>query len=406
MPKNKLDKFHEITNQLLTGNQNTFLFFCELLAQLQGVKLEIIAKGKNPKDLNIFLEKVTLLKNSLEQENKILDEISKDSKSWQSYIKQKVNSSCKRITSINFIDRLLHVAIKLIPSFLKPTLGTLIQHDPKRLIIPNYYKLSPTPKKPPKISIVTPSYNQGSYIKDTIKSVLNQNYDNLEYIIQDGKSTDNTLEILQKYKKLLHWNSAKDRGQGHAINLGFRKTSGEIMAYLNSDDLLLPGTLNYIANYFQLHPEVDVVYGHRIIINEKGSEIGRWVLPPHNNEVLSWADYIPQETLFWRRKIWNKTGGAIDESFKFALDWDLLTRFRKAGAKFHRLPRFLGAFRVHQNQKTSSEIGKIGLEEMTRIRLQCHKKYVTNKQIFKHISIYLIKNVFFTSLFKLGIFKY
>ena len=82
---------------------------------------------------------------------------------------------------------------------------------------------------------------------------------------------------------------------------------------MNSDDLLLPGTLNYVAGYFEKHPDVDVVYGHRVLIDEYDREIGRWVLPPHDDEILSWADYVPQETLFWRRRIWDKTGAAMDE---------------------------------------------------------------------------------------------
>ena len=95
------------------------------------------------------------------------------------------------------------------------------------------------------------------------------------------------------------------------------------MAYLNSDDLLLPGALPTVAAYFAQHPEVEVVYGHRVVIDEAGDEIGRWVLPPHDDKALRWADYIPQETLFWRRSIWGKSGGRMDETFRFALDWEL-----------------------------------------------------------------------------------
>src|SRR5207302_369335 len=147
----------------------------------------------------------------------------------------------------------------------------------------------------------------------------------------------------------------------NGLNVGFEHATGEIMAYLNSDDVLLPGALNYVANYFREHPEVDVVYGHRVVIDEYDQEIGRWVLPGHDDEVLSWADYVPQETLFWRRRIWEDAGGMIDESFRFAIDWDLLIRFRDAGARMARLPRFLGGFRVHPHQKTSKEMADIGV---------------------------------------------
>src|SRR5262249_1995819 len=179
------------------------------------------------------------------------------------------------------------------------------------------------------IAIVTPSFNQGAFLERTLASVLGQQYPRLEYVVQDGGSTDGTLAVLQRYRdQLTHWESVRDRGQAHAINLGFRRTTGDIMAYLNSDDLLFPGALAFVARYFAAHPQVDVVYGHRVIIDEQDQEVGRWVLPPHEDEVLSWTDPVPQETVFWRRRVWERVGGAMDESFQFALDWDLLLRFR------------------------------------------------------------------------------
>ena len=133
----------------------------------------------------------------------------------------------------------------------------------------------------PLFSIVTPSFNQGQFLEETIRSVLDQNYPRLEYVIQDGGSTDESVKVIEKYRgRLAHAESRKDKGQGHAINLGFaHATKGDIMAYLNSDDLLLPGSLNYVAAYFERHPKVDVVYGHRVVINEGSREIARWVLP-------------------------------------------------------------------------------------------------------------------------------
>ena len=154
-------------------------------------------------------------------------------------------------------------------------------------------------------------------------------------------------------RRLAHVESVRDRGQAHAINLGFRHATGDIMAYLNSDDLLLPGALNCVGRFFAAHPQVDVVYGNRIVINEHDQEVGRWILPPHCAEALIWNNYIPQETLFWRRRIWDKVGGRFDETLHSALDWDLWLRFHRAGARFHHLPRFLGAFRIHPLQKTS-----------------------------------------------------
>lgn len=117
-----------------------------------------------------------------------------------------------------------------------------------------------------------------------------------------------------------------------------------------------------------MHPEVDVIYGNRIVIDERDRQVGRWVLPPHDNEALLWVDYVPQETLFWRRSLWDRVGGCLDESFQFAFDWDLLLRFQKAGALIVRMPWFLGCFRVHDAQKTSAAYDTLGVAEITRIR--------------------------------------
>lgn len=202
-----------------------------------------------------------------------------------------------------------------------PWIGRLHDYQARKIDIPESYFTSTCPHPAPLISIVTPSFNQGRFLERTIKSVLSQDYPNLQYVIQDGGSTDETVDILEKYDGALeHWESKKDNGQAHAINLGFQHASGEIMAYLNSDDLLLPGTLNYVARFFNTHQEVSVIYGHRVLTDEYDREIGRWVLPPHRAEVIRWIDFVPQETLFWRRSIWDKVGGCVDESFRFAMD--------------------------------------------------------------------------------------
>lgn len=287
--------------------------------------------------------------------------------------------------------------------FIHPKLGELYLYKPKQLTTPKHYNI----RSMPSISIVTPSFQHGKFIERTIKCILNQQYSPLEYIIQDGGSTDETVQILKRYSgSLSHWESNKDNGQSHAINLGFQRTTGEIMAYLNSDDILLPGTLHYVAKYFQSHPDVDVVYGHRILIDANDNEVGRWILPPHNSEVLQWADYIPQETLFWRRQIWDKVGGSLDENFQFAMDWDLLLRFNAVHAKFIRLPRFLGAFRVHSTQKTNNEITHIGLKEMDRLRKRIHGRDVDYKEINNAVRSYLKKHLLYHKLYRLGILRY
>jgi glycosyltransferase involved in cell wall biosynthesis len=253
---------------------------------------------------------------------------------------------------------------------------------------------------------VTPSFGQGAFLERTLRSVLDQDYPRLEYIVQDGGSLDYSVAILERYRaRLARCVSAPDRGQAHAVNLGFAGSTGEVMGYLNSDDLLLPGALHAVGAAFERHPEVDVVYGHRIVIDEEDREIGRWVLPTHDDVVLSWADYVPQETLFWRRRLWDRVGGHMDESFRFALDWDLLLRFRDAGARFLRLPRFLGCFRVHATQKTSARMEDLGLVEMARLRERCHGRAVTDDEIRGQVRPYLWRHLVRHKLYRLGLIE-
>ncbi|MFT4059625.1 MAG: glycosyltransferase family 2 protein [Legionella sp.] len=282
---------------------------------------------------------------------------------------------------------------------IQPRIGNLNQYPARHLSIEKRKPILSS-KFPPKISIVTPSFSQGNYIAKTIESVLSQQYPNLEYFIQDGASKDNTVAVLRQYESQLSgWHSEADTGQAQAINRGFLHTTGELMGWLNSDDLLLPGTLIHIANYFTQNPKIDVVYGNRLLIDEQEMEIGRWILPGHNSKVLSWTDYIPQETLFWRRSIWNKIGGHIDESFQFAMDWDLLLRFRDVGARFAHIPRFLGAFRIHKHQKTNAAINEIGFKEMTYLRTRTLGCTPSKKEIRKAVIPFLIQHVMVDLLF-------
>lgn len=288
-----------------------------------------------------------------------------------------------------------------------PRLGLLRHYDPKPLVLSKRYYRKYTHRSYPIISIVTPAFNHGDFIERTIKSVIEQNYPKLEYVVQDGGSTDGTVDILKRFgTSLTRWVSARDTGQANALNLGFKHTSGQIMAYLNSDDLLLPGTLDYVANFFAGHPDVDVVYGHRILIDEHDLEIGRWVLPPHDDAILSWTDYVPQETMFWRRSIWEKTGGYMDETFQFAMDWELILRFKDAGAKFARVPRFLGAFRVHTLQKTLVNLSGVGKREIRDLRRRCHGRNVTDEEVNRKSMKYLIRHLFCHLFYKLGLLRF
>src|SRR5664279_611806 len=252
--------------------------------------------------------------------------------------------------------------------WLRPPMWTYEQYAPRKLSINPRGPAPKLPASPIGIAIVTPSFNQGPFIRDTIESVLCQEYPTLHYHVQDGASIDDTVEILRSFGDRISWKSIRDEGQADAINLGFAGLDGDIMAYLNSDDTLLPGTLTYVADYFSRNPDVDIVYGHRIFIDSSGDEIGRAVFPQHGSNALKYAGYVPQETMFWRRKVWNAVG-PMDVSFNYALDWDFMLRAQAAGFKFRRLSRFLACFRVHDAQKTT-KLYELGRQEMQRLRLR------------------------------------
>jgi GT2 family glycosyltransferase len=277
----------------------------------------------------------------------------------------------------------------------EPKLGKLNQHAAREIRLPRRYSVRLRQRKGlPSIAIVTPSFNQGDFISRTIKSVIEQSYADVRYFVQDGASSDDSRQIIERFSKHLSgWEASPDDGQAQAINRGFANVSGDIMAWLNSDDVLLPGALDYVGNFFACNPEVDVVYGHRLLIDENDGHVGDWVLPKHDDNVLSWVDFVPQETMFWRRRIWERIGGELDESFQFAMDWDLLVRFRDAGAHFARLPRFLGGFRVHPEQKTAVAISDTGIEEMNRIRMKTLGRIPMRAEIQKAVLGYLLRHV-------------
>jgi ADP-heptose:LPS heptosyltransferase/GT2 family glycosyltransferase len=257
-------------------------------------------------------------------------------------------------------------------------IGVLKHYEPRPIV---WDQRLPRPKISnealPKIGIVTPSYGQPAFLESTIVSILNQEYPKLLYVVQDGGSKDSSPQIIARYEsRLHHWASEQDKGQADAVRKGFSHIEpdlgpDDVMAWFNSDDLIAPRALRYVAAYFAAHPEVDALYGHRIIIDDQDREIGRWIMPRHEADSVEWIDYVPQETLFWRKRAWDLVGG-IDPSFQFALDWDLLARFHKAGLKIVRVPYFLGCFRIHAQQKTSQAIHTTGADEMARIRTRFH----------------------------------
>lgn len=255
-----------------------------------------------------------------------------------------------------------------IKRLIRPGVGQLGNYSPRPISLQSDLSWA-TPPRFPRISLVIPSFNQGSFIAATLQSIVDQQYPNLELIVVDGGSSDDTLKVIKKYESHLSWwVSEADSGQTEAINKGFSRSTGEIMAWINSDDLVAPGAFHRVADCFVRNPDIHAIYGDRIVINEQGLEIGRWILPGHSSRVLRWSDFVPQETLYWSRGAWNQIGAKLDERFAFAMDWDLLLRMSENQCKIRHIPVFLGLFRIHGQQKTSRQISSIGQQEIQIIR--------------------------------------
>jgi len=205
----------------------------------------------------------------------------------------------------------------------------------------------------PLVSIITPSFNQARYIEATIQSVLGQDYPRIEYIIVDGGSTDGTIEMIKKYEgKLSFWVSEKDKGQTDAINKGFTRATGDILAWINSDDTYEPGAISAAVKCLQEHPEAGMVYADCNFINEDGRVIGKFGSAQTDYRLLRQGYvHIPQQTMFFRANLWKQVG-PLDPSFYFAMDYDLWTRLA-ARTELKYLPGQVWAnFRLHTSGKT------------------------------------------------------
>jgi glycosyltransferase involved in cell wall biosynthesis len=205
----------------------------------------------------------------------------------------------------------------------------------------------------PKISIITPSYNQGQFIEETILSILNQNYPNLEFIIIDGGSTDETVDVIKKYEKqLTYWVSEKDNGQTHAINKGFKLATGDIIAWINSDDLYCDGALHIVADFFQKNTEAQAVVGNELFMNADGKvyirkhpNISRWL---EKNCMMS----VCQPSTFLRRDVL-ENAGYLKEEYIMMMDAEWYCRINRT-SPFHVINNDLSMFRFHVDSKSSS----------------------------------------------------
>ena len=217
------------------------------------------------------------------------------------------------------------------------------------------------------IGIVTPSFNQVSYIRETLESVLTQKFSGIfHYVVMDGGSTDGSADIIESYSEnFFSWKSEVDLGQAHAIHEGHKILDTDILCYLNSDDVLFPGTFQFVLDFFERHPSVDFIYSHRVMIDENSKVVGFWILPRHSDYLMKRWDLIPQETLFWRSSAMKKVG-PIDPTYMFAMDYDFLVRLMNS-CTGRRVNRFLGAFRLHNKSKTQTELNTVGHLEISRI---------------------------------------
>jgi len=242
----------------------------------------------------------------------------------------------------------------------------------------------------PSLTIITPSYNQSSFIETTILSVLSQNYPGLEYIVIDGGSADGTIDIIKKYSNQLIWRSEADNGQADAINKGLRMAHGEIVAFLNSDDYYLPGALLRVGEVFSIHPESQWVTGDYLIVDKENRPIHFYIVQYKrllrqfsSFALLSFANYIVQPSTFWRRSIMDEVG-YFDLQLRITLDYDFWLRLMVKSSP-HYMNEKLSAFRVHADSKGGTHYKDQFDEELLIL-----KRYQKSKTLFMLHSLHNI----------------
>ncbi len=248
----------------------------------------------------------------------------------------------------------------------------------------------------PKITVVTPSFNQGRYIGDTIRSVIGQDYSDLEYLVMDGGSTDDSKEIITKYEKhLAYWTSEQDSGQANAINRGFARSTGDVLCWINSDDMLLPGALHFVGSCLDISEPVILCGNCSHFMQGTDWKWGSAVEEDAKRYKLSEMAYIIQPSSFWTRKAW-EIAGPLREDLHYAFDWEWQIRAEQAGVKFIFEKEYLSSYRAHDEHKTGTggqkrreEIQKIYLMYNGRAFADLAEKVIRKrKSINAHISWY------------------
>ena len=231
----------------------------------------------------------------------------------------------------------------------------MLHHEPERVL----QRPHQASRRYPRITLVTPSYNYGHYLEACLDSILSQNYPNLELIVMDGGSTDNTVEILKRYERhLCYWQSRPDAGQYSAIEEGLNRGSGEIMGWLNADDMFHPGAFDTVSGIFSESPEVEWLMGRPNSFDEEGRQKVVLSFLPMNSRAKYLADQelIQQEGVFWRRGLWERSGSFIEKSLLLAADLELWARFFRSAA-LHSVDTLIAGFRDHPLQKSKDKAG-------------------------------------------------
>jgi len=212
-----------------------------------------------------------------------------------------------------------------------------------------------------KVSVITPSYNQANFIERTIQSVLSQNIPRLEYVVMDGGSKDHTVDILKKYESQLQWRSEKDNGQAHAVNKGFQQTTGDIIGWLNSDDVYYPDAIKRVCEFFDSNPDIDVIYGNAYHIDIDDNIIETYYTEEWDINILKEVCYLCQPAVFFRRKVITQCG-MLNDKLQYCMDYEFWLRLAKNGIRFAFIKDFLAGSRLHADTKTLGSRVKVHAE--------------------------------------------